>query len=704
MKKSILISREQSETRSCMLASGKLVNIDAEGPDGASIIGNIYKGTITDIVRSLNAAFVQIGEEREGFLSINDIHPAILEAYGRRPTMNEIFNKGQEILVQVLRDAVGGKGSMLTTCISLPGRYVVLMPASEQIGISKKLPDDERRRLRDIIAKVEVPDGFGVIVRTAGANKKKQELTRDLNQLVNLWNQIEKAYKKAKAPSLVVQEQSVAIRFLREYLTTDVSEIVVDDQILHGEVSRFLNMVMPKFSKSLSLYRDRLPLFVRYSVENQIENMFLRDVSLPSGGRIVIDKTEALVAVDVNSARQKGKDVEETALRTNLEAAEEIAAQMLLRDLSGLIVIDFIDMAQMKNRTQVQQRLRGCLKDDKAKFSVGRISQFGLLEMTRQRVRSGVVSRATKPCERCGGLGYTRTTPSNSLHILRRIRELAVGSKVEVIHVTAPVSVANFMQNSLRNPINQVETEYGVKVVIEGDPDVFSETVEQIRQTKDKQPPGPAPVEAPVYGREPVVDRDAEQPPADDKPQKDDGHQERGEPRKRGGRSPAKARNDGPSKNAGAADAKEDAQKSEEPKGRSRSRGGRRRGGANRTKAEGDKPAVDAVPEGKAEGAKRPARSRGRRPGRQQDSARSATAKPTGQGQRDGRQRTGRSPNKPADAPQQADYEPPRRTEHIPEPPPLPRAPAWDEPTPYSDSNKDGILDKVIKKLLGLDR
>ncbi len=497
MKKMILISREGGETRACLLASGQLVNIDAEGTSGSSIIGNIYKGKISDISRSLNAAFIDIGSPKEGFLSINDVHPAILEGFPKRPFMSEIFSRNQDVLVQVVRDPVGEKGAMLTTCISLPGRYVVLMPAVEKTGISKKLPEDERQRLREIIEEVEIPEGFGVIVRTAGQDRKKQELLADLDELIKVWKQIEAVYGESSSPALVLQEQSLAIRFLREYLTPDVNEIIVDDEALRKEVGAFLNVVMPKYKKMLKHYTDRLPLFVRYAVESQIEKMFLRDVPLPSGGRIVIDKTEALIAVDVNSARHKEKDIEETALRSNMEAAQEIAIQCKLRDLGGLIVIDFIDMYQQKNRNLVQQHIKECFKDDKAKVSFGKISQFGLLEMTRQKLRSGLVSRATESCSRCGGVGYVRTIPSMGLHVLRRIREMAVSGNADAITVNAPVEVANFMHNGLRGLLLDLERQHGVRVVIQGRVDLIEETIEATRSEvparKEAETTRPAP-------------------------------------------------------------------------------------------------------------------------------------------------------------------------------------------------------------------
>lgn len=497
MKKTILVSREGGETRACLLVSGKLVNVDAEGHGGSSISGNIYKGRITAINRSLNAAFVDIGEEREGFLSVQDVHPALLEGYDHRPAMHEIFDSKQEILVQVGRDPVKEKGAMLTTCVSLPGRYAVLIPASERSGISKKLPDDERKRLRDIIHDVKVPEGFGVIIRTAGEGKTKQELLRDINRLKKTWNQIEKAFKKAGAPSLLVQDQGVAVRFLREYLTADVVEIQVDDKEAYQEVGKFLDMVMPRQKKLLKAYKDPMPMFVRFGVENQIEKMFLRTVPLPSGGSIVIDRTEALTAIDVNSGKTRSKNIEATATQANVEAAEEIASQMVLRDLGGLVVIDFIDMDDPKNRRKVQQRLRESLKADKAKCNFGRISQFGLLEMTRQRLRSGVVSRESRPCDQCGGVGYVRIPSSSALHILRRIRELAVSGSCNTITVSARVEVANFMQNSLRDLIYSIESDHNIRVTIISDPGAVTETIEHGQVVEDEKKS--APVETPAY-------------------------------------------------------------------------------------------------------------------------------------------------------------------------------------------------------------
>jgi len=642
MKKVILVSSEGGEIRVCLMISGKLVNIDAEGPAGGSIIGNIYKGRITGIARSLNACFVDIGEGKEGFLSIQDVHPAVLESFGKRVSIGEVFERGQEILVQVLRDPVGDKGPMLTTCISLPGRYMVLIPAVERTGISKKLPDEERKRLRDILKEVEVPEGFGVIVRTAGENRPKQDLLRDINRLIKGWGQIEKTFGKAPAPSMLVSDQDVAVRFLREYLTNDVEQIVVDNEVQHREVLKFLSLVMPRFKKRVKLYTEPLPLFVRYNIENQIENMFLRDVPLPSGGRIVIDRTEALTAIDVNSGRTKSKNVEDTVTQANLEAADEIANQMILRDLGGLIVIDFIDMMDQKNRRKVQQRLKDSFKADKAKANFGRISQFGLLEMTRQRLRSGVVARSSDTCQHCRGLGYVRETSSSALHILRRLRELAVSGKPELVTVTAPVEVANFMQNSLRDLIYELEAEQGVKVNIIGDPGVYYEQITVGHPDSEETAAGAA-EEQP---------RRAEEKAKKEQPVRKSRSRTRKKP---AGETPAEA----------APAAKQQKQQ-----------GGR-----------GRKKQTDKGPEKKAEKASdRPARSRGGR----------------------GRQRRDRRPPAAEILPETP---PP-----LPSPPPLPEKseatssiytprdePTWDHPS--SDAaGSDGLLDSIIRKLLGINR
>ena len=642
MKKIILVSSEGGEIRVCLMISGKLVNIDAEGPTGGSIIGNIYKGRITGIARSLNACFVDIGEGKEGFLSIQDVHPAILESFGKRVSIGEVFERSQEILVQVLRDPVGDKGPMLTTCISLPGRYMVLIPAVERTGISKKLPDEERKRLRDILKEVEVPEGFGVIVRTAGESRPKQDLLRDVNRLIKGWGQIEKTFGQAPAPSMLVSDQDVAVRFMREYLANDVEQIVVDNEKQYREVLKFLSLVMPRFKKRVKLYTEPLPLFVRYNVENQIENMFLRDVPLPSGGQIVIDRTEALTAIDVNSGRTKSKNVEDTVTQANLEAADEIANQAILRDLGGLIVIDFIDMMDPNNRRKVQQRLKDSFKADKAKANFGRISQFGLLEMTRQRLRSGVVARFSTTCHHCLGLGYIRETSSSALHILRRLRELAVSGKPGLITVNAPVEVANFMQNSLRDLIYELEAEQGVKVNIIGDPGVYHEQI--------------------VAGR---PEGDDETGDADEQPKK-----------------------------------AEEKAKKEQPARKSRSR--------SRQKPADDKPAAEKAPAPKQK--KQTGKGRGQQtrkaPEKQTEAASEKPARSRG-----GRSRQRRD-RRPAAAEILTETPPP-----LPEPPPLPARtpeatpgiytprdePTWDHPS--SDAaNSDGLLDSIIRKLLGIKR
>jgi ribonuclease E len=708
MKQAILISREGGETRCCLLLSGKLVNIDAEGPSGGTIVGNIYKGIITDISRSLNAAFVNYGKEKEGFLSIHDVHPAILENLPRNPHMRDIFSKGQEILIQATRDPIGDKGATLTTCISLPGRFIVLVPAGEKTGISRKLPDDERKRLREIMADIKVPDGFGVIVRTAGRDRKKQELLKDVNQLISLWQSIEELYGKVTAPSLVLQEQGLAVRYLREYLTPEVDEILVDDADVHEGVGRFLALVMPRMKEKLHLYKELLPLFARYNVESQVQNMFLRDVSLPSGGRIVIDRTEALVAIDVNSGRQRGKDAEETATRTNLEAAEEIASQLLLRDLGGLIVIDFIDMDKASNRTAVQQHLKECMRNDKAKFNIGRISQFGLLEMTRQKLRSGFVSQSTEPCPHCEGLGYLRTASSNGLQILRKVRELAVADGANVVRVCAPVAVANFMQNSLRNLINKLEVETGVKVVIESDPSLVKEKIE-LSKVEGEQREQPHPIETPYY-EAPIPEAPAEAPPepeaaAVEPPTAD--QPAGGEPpprsrrgrRRKGERGPAAA----PAKTAGGpqpappkARPPAGRQERERPVARPQKPAGKPEKGPAGQPEKGPAGQPEKGPAGQPE--KGPAgQPAGEQPPRRDDRRRGRRKQRTDRQAETSVEPLGEQPLEGS----LEESEPPARP--LPPPLPVPALPQA-EPLRWDDPARDGLIDKVLKKLLGLDR
>lgn len=657
MKQTILASREGGETRVCLLKSGKLVNIDTEGSSSRSLVGNIYKGRIKDISRTLNAAFVDIGEGKEGFLSVQDVHPTILKGYGRNPHIWDIFDQGQEILVQVLRDPIKDKGAMLTTCVSLPGRFTVLIPADERTGVSKRLPDDERKRLRDLMKDVKVPDGFGIIVRTAGQARSSEELLRDLNALVDLWHRIEQTYGEHPAPALLVQEQNVVIRFLREYLTEEVTEIVTDEQELYKEVGRFLDLVMPVARKNLKLYQDRLPLLTRFGVETQIEKMFLQDVPLPSGGRIVIDRTEALIAVDVNSGRTRERDVEEMALKTNLEAAEEVANQLILRDLGGLVVIDFIDMDLQRNRTKVQNHLRTCLQDDKARVNLGKISEFGLLEMTRQRLRSGVVTRSTEICQACNGVGFRRTVPTDAVHIARKIRELALSGSMDQITVEAPVSVANYMQNDLRSLLHRLEEEYRLRIVILGREGIFSASIQGARldgSTEKKpqvSPPTPAPVQQRSAQTEPTKSRT--QTPAQEAPRADTtGSKEKAGSERRGrrGQKPKTT--------------PDSLRTSERPQESSRAPEG-----PHTPERAGTQPRSGDKPEGR----------RGRRP----------------------------RPTSRKELPMAAEAQTPRSEPPAIEPPP-PRPPQ-DLPPPSLNRDlggppREGLLDSIIKKLLGLDK
>ncbi len=656
MKKTILVSREGGESRVCLLVSGKLVNIDAEGPSASSLVGNIYKGRVSDISRGLNAAFVDIGVGKEGFLSINDIHPGLLANAGSNPRMGDILSPGQEILIQISRDAIGEKGAMLTTCVSLPGRYTVLIPSQERLGISRKLPEEERQRLREILEEVEIPEGFGVIVRTAGQSQSREELVSDLSSLSRLWDQIESRYIGSPCPALLVKEPGVAVRFLRDYLTLDVSEIVVDDLELHKEVMTFLDTVMPKLKGIVRLYQDKLPLFSRYSVERQVENMFVRDVVLPSGGRIVIDKTEALIAIDVNSGKAKENNIEELALRTNLEAAEEIATQLVLRDLGGLIVIDFIDMDHTPNRTKVFNRIRDCSKDDKAKLSFGKISQFGLMEMSRQRLRSGMLSRSTEQCKHCAGVGYHRTTSAEGMHIIRKVRELAVSGSADTISVAAPVPVANFLQNTLRPMLYRLEQEHQIRLVVQGEPGIHQATVQGMKDVSTVEVVEDKPLDWPatLNGKQVQEAPDAEAP------------SEVPEPAKAPSAEPAvkKAPRESSGRRGSRTQTRDDDRWDSAPS----KRGGRDRQTGEQRKRDGELPAQKSKEVDSSKGPQRPPRETGdRRPAQR--------PAPQRQDQRD------------------------QSRHHVASAPSLEQ-----RATAENGPEKETFLDSIIKKLLGLDR
>ncbi|MGZ5070460.1 MAG: Rne/Rng family ribonuclease, partial [Methylobacter sp.] len=435
---------------------------------------NIYKGIVTHVEPSLEAAFINYGAEKHGFLPFKEISPLYrqtqegAETEGRRPAIKDLIKEGQEIVVQIEKEERGNKGAALTTYISLAGTYLVLMPNNPKAGgISRRIEGDTRSDLREVMAALEIPENMGLIVRTAGCGKNAEELQWDLNYLLQLWEAIERSAGEHPAPFLIFQESNVIIRALRDHLRGNIDEILIDNEDSFRLVQNFLKQVMPHFLLKAKLYQDAVPLFNRYQIESQIEVAYNREVSLPSGGSIVIDHTEALTSIDINSARAtKGSDIEETALNTNLEAAEEIARQLRLRDLGGLFVIDFIDMMSNKNQKTVENHLREALKIDRARVQTGRISRFGLLEMSRQRMRPSLGESTQLPCPRCKGQGTIRNVESVALSVLRIIEEEAMKKGTEKVIAHLPIECATFLLNEKRGAIEQIEHRLKVGVVI----------------------------------------------------------------------------------------------------------------------------------------------------------------------------------------------------------------------------------------------
>ena len=480
MKRILINATQPEELRVAMVDGQKLYDLDIEIPSREQKKANIYKGVITRVEPSLEAAFVNYGAERHGFLPFKEVSRAYFapeaQAEDARPTIKEALKEGQEVLVQVEKEERGNKGAALTTFISLAGRYLVLMPNNPRAGgVSRRIEGDDRAEIRESLAQLDIPQGMGVIVRTAGVGRSPEELKWDMDYLLQLWEAIQKAETEFKAPILIYQESNVIIRALRDYFRADIGEIIIDDQTVYDQARDFVEKVMPHNLRKLKLYQDRVPLFNRYQVESQIESAFKREVSLPSGGAVVIDHTEALTAIDINSARAtKGGDIEETALNTNLEAADEIARQLRLRDLGGLIVIDFIDMAPAKNQRAVEDRLRDALKMDRARVQIGRISRFGLLEMSRQRLRPSLGESSQEVCPRCSGHGTIRGVESLSLSVLRLVEEEAMKEKTGRVVAQVPVEVASFLLNEKRETLGQIEARHGIEVTIV--PNAYLET------------------------------------------------------------------------------------------------------------------------------------------------------------------------------------------------------------------------------------
>jgi ribonuclease E len=474
MKRILINATHEEELRVAMIDGQRLFDLDIAVPSREQKKGNIYKGKITRVEPSLEAVFVDYGSERQGFRPLIDISKSYFkrrkddDETNGRINVQDVLSVGQELVVQVEKEERGNKGAALTTMISLAGRYLVLMPNSPRAGgISRRIEGDERAELQEALRTLEVPEGMGMIVRTAGVGKQAEELQWDLEYLVQLWTAIDKATAERSAPFLVYQESNIIIRALRDYLRKDIGEILVDSPEVYQTGYDFMRMVMPHELSKFKLYQDKVPLFTRYQIESQIETAFRHEVRLPSGGALVIDPTEALISIDVNSARaNKGGDIEETAFNTNLEAAEEIARQLRLRDLGGLVVIDFIDMGPSRHQRDVENRLRDHLKVDRARVQVGRISRFGLLEMSRQRIRPSLGDAHEEVCPRCSGLGHVRGVESLGLAVLRLVEEEASRDRISQLIVQLPVSVATFMLNEKRVQLEAIERRHSVKLLL----------------------------------------------------------------------------------------------------------------------------------------------------------------------------------------------------------------------------------------------
>ena len=489
MKRMLINATQPEELRVAMVDGQNLYDLDIEVPARGQKKANIYKGRITRVEPSLEAAFIEYGSERHGFLPFKEVSRDYYQDGSRnadRPTIKEALREGQEIVVQVVKEERGNKGAALTTFVSLAGRYMVLMPNNPRAGgISRRVEGDDRAELRETLSNLDVPAGMGLIVRTAGVGRSGEELQWDLDYLLHLWDSIEKAASERSGAFLVFQESDLIVRAIRDYLRQDISEVLVDTQDVFDRATDFMRQVMPHAVRKVRLYEDSVPLFSRFQIESQIESAFAHTVRLPSGGAIVIDHTEALVSIDINSARAtKGDDIEETALNTNLEAADEIARQLRLRDAGGLLVIDFIDMGPARNQREVENRFRDALEMDRARVQVGRISRFGLLEMSRQRLRPSLGESSLTTCSRCNGQGNVRGTESLALSILRMLEEEGMKDNTGIVTAKMPLEVGTYLLNEKRSAIHAIETRHSVRIVLIPDAsmEVAHYEIERVRQ------------------------------------------------------------------------------------------------------------------------------------------------------------------------------------------------------------------------------
>jgi len=480
VKVKLLINSDgPEECRIALLENGKLESFHVETLVRAQNKGNIYKGIITAVEPNLQAAFVDIGTGKNGFLPFGDIHPEYYseevapDTHWKKLNIEKMIKKGQEVLVEVVKEVTGSKGASLTTYLSLPGRYIVLMPGSDSAGISRKIEDEEQRaRLRSLIESFKRPEGIGYIVRTASKDITKTALSQDIKYLLNLWEEIKANGQTAKAPALIYKEQNVISRFLRDHFTQDIQEILVDDRDAYEQVRRFLDLLPAGHGKAVAkFYQESRPLFSCHEAEKQIEQVYQPTVQLPSGGSIVINPTEALVAIDVNSGRTaKDKNFEETIFLANMEAAAELARQLRLRDLGGLIVVDFIDMRDKRHIREVEKEVKNSMKRDKAKVDISRISKFGLLQISRQKMAAPIQAGSYTPCEHCQGRGVIRSVETLALSYMRRIQAGIIRGNIQRVECRLPLTVAQYLLNKKRSELAELERRYTVTVAINPDP------------------------------------------------------------------------------------------------------------------------------------------------------------------------------------------------------------------------------------------
>src|SRR6187551_389405 len=491
MKRMLVNATQQEELRVALVDGQKLFDLSIEIPSKEQKKANIYKGRISRIEPSLEACFVDYGAERHGFLPLKEISKDYFrqKSDGGRTNMRDLLSEGQEVIVQVEKEERGNKGAALTTFISLAGRFLVLMPNNPRAGgVSRRIEGEDRDQMRQVMDELVIPDGMGAIVRTAGVGRAAAELQWDLDNLKGQWEQIDAATKDRPAPYLVYRESDAVTRSLRDYLADDIGEVLVDDDATFATAQEYMTRFMPpEAQKRLKRYTDDIPLFTRFQIENQIESAYAHKVELPSGGSIVIDYTEALVSVDINSARAtRGGDIETTATNTNLEAADEIARQLRIRDIGGLIVIDFIDMESSKNQREVEDRLRDAMKMDRARIQIGRLSRFGLLEMSRQRLRPSLGESSHIACPRCSGIGNIRSVESMALAILRLAGEDARKERTSRLIIDVPVNVGTYLMNEKRAALRAIEEKCGIELILVPNPNIETPDYEIRRMRGDE--------------------------------------------------------------------------------------------------------------------------------------------------------------------------------------------------------------------------